>query len=112
MFTQAWTLKNIGTNTWSPGQSGYTLNMMGVDSLGTTRLVRTRCPHAYHPSATISSGQSVPPEDRLLQSEFHRPETSGSVRNIFQLNSAGGAYFGAAGESAGRRHERRLNQPI
>jgi hypothetical protein len=94
-FTQTWTLKNIGTNTWSPGQSGYTLNMIGVDSLGTTRLVPNTVSHAYRPSATISSGQSVPPGGQAAFSlGFVAPEAPGSVTNIFQLNSAEGAYFG------------------
>src|SRR5437016_497175 len=61
VFTQTWTLKNIGTNTWSPGQSGYTLNIRGSDSLGAARVVPNAVSTAYHPSAAINSGQSVPP---------------------------------------------------
>src|SRR5882724_3118477 len=34
MFTQTWNFLNTGTSTWSPGQTGYTLNMVGKDSLG------------------------------------------------------------------------------
>src|ERR1700733_2750374 len=61
VFTQTWTLKNIGTNSWTPGQSGYTMNILGTDSLGACRLIPNTISTAYHPSATVSSGQSVPP---------------------------------------------------
>ena len=33
VFTQTWTLQNTGTTTWSPGRSGYTLNLVGTDCL-------------------------------------------------------------------------------
>ena len=37
-FTQTWTMQNTGTTTWSPGASGYTLNLAGTDSLGAVPL--------------------------------------------------------------------------
>src|SRR5262252_9538450 len=61
VFTQSWTLKNIGTNTWTPGQSGYTMNIIGTDSLAACRLVPNTVSSAYHASATISSGQPICP---------------------------------------------------
>src|SRR5215472_8502325 len=61
VFTQTWTFRNTGTNTWTPGQSGYTLNIRGTDSLGAIRVTPNSVATAYHPSTTINSAQSVPP---------------------------------------------------
>ncbi len=95
VFTQTWTLKNIGTNTWSAGQSGYTLNIRGSDSLGAARVVPNTISTAYHPSATINSGQSVPPGGQVnFSMSFVAPEAFGSVTDLFQLNGASGNYFG------------------
>src|SRR5580692_2314278 len=47
MFTQTWTLKNTGTTTWTSGQSGYTLNLQGLDSLGATPNFTNQYPSAY-----------------------------------------------------------------
>src|SRR5205085_1222409 len=86
----------IGTNTWSAGQSGYTLNLIGTDSLGAVRVSPNASSTAYHPSATISSGHSVPPGGQATFSMiFVAPETSGSVTDVFQLNSAAGTYSAA-----------------
>src|SRR4051812_32439762 len=95
VFTQTWTMKNIGTNTWTPGQSGYTLNLLGTDSLAACRLTPNTVSTAYHPSATISSGQSVPPGAQATFSlSFVAPEAPGSVTETFRLNSASSTYFG------------------
>src|SRR5947208_16826299 len=95
LFTQTWTLRNIGTNTWSPGQSGYTLNIRGLDSLAATRVVPNGISTTYHPSATINSGQSVPPGGQATFSmSCVAPEAPGPDTNLFQLNGASGAYFG------------------
>ncbi len=95
VFTQSWTLKNIGTNTWTPGQSGYTMNILGTDSLGACRLVPNTVSSAYHPSATISSGLSVPPGGQAtFNMSFVAPEAPGPVMDTFRLNSASGSYFG------------------
>jgi hypothetical protein len=95
VFTQTWTFRNIGTNTWTPGQSGYTLNIRGTDSLGATRITPNSVSTAYHPSATIKSGLSVPPGGLgLFSMTFIAPEASGSVTDLFQLNGASGTYFG------------------
>jgi len=94
-FTQTWTLKNIGSNTWTPGQSGYTLNIRGTDSLGACRLVPNTIATAYHASAIIGSGQSVSPGGEASFSlSFVAPEASGAVTDLFRLNSASGTYFG------------------
>src|SRR5690242_6851556 len=91
VFTQSWTLKNIGTNTWTPGQSGYTMNIQGTDSLGACRLVPNTVASAYHPSATISSGLSVPPGGQAtFKMSFVAPEAAGPGMDTFQLNGAGG----------------------
>jgi hypothetical protein len=95
IFTQTWTFKNIGTNTWTPGQSGYTLNIRSADSLAATRLVPNSVSTAYHPSATIGSGKSVAPGGQASFSlSFMAPEASGSVTDLFRLNGASSQYFG------------------
>ena len=95
IFTQTWTMKNIGTNTWSPGQSGYTLNIRGTDTLGAARVVPSSVSTAYHPSATINSGQSVPPGGQATFSmSFVAPEAPGLVSDSFQMNGASSTYFG------------------
>src|SRR6266481_8701077 len=94
VLTQSWTLNNIGTNTWTPGQSGYTMNILGTDNLGACRLTANTVSSAYHPSATISSGQSVPPGGQAtFKMSFVAPEAPGPVMDTFQLNGASGSYF-------------------
>jgi hypothetical protein len=95
VFTQTWTMKNIGTNTWTPGQSGYTMNIVGTDNMGACRLVPNTISSAYHPSTTIGSGQSVPPGGTATFSlSFVAPEVAGPVTDTFRLNGASGNYFG------------------
>ena len=95
VFTQTWTFKNTGTNTWTAGQSGYTLNIRSVDSLGAIRVVPNTLSSAYHPSATINSAHSVAPgAEGSYSMTFVAPEASGSVTDLFQLNSASSLYFG------------------
>lgn len=95
VFTQTWTMKNIGTNTWTPGQSGYTMNIVGTDSLAACRLVPNTISTAYHPSATISSGQSIPPGGQgSFSMSFVAPEAAGVAMDAFRLNGASGSYFG------------------
>ncbi len=95
MCTQTWTFRNIGTNTWTAGQSGYTLNIRSTDSLAATRLVPNVVSTAYHPSTIINGGQSVPPGAQASFSmSFIAPEASGSVTDLFRLNGASGNYFG------------------
>lgn len=93
VFTQTWTMLNTGTTTWSPTYSGYTMNMLGKDGLGAVPLVAKT--YLHPPSAMIGSGQSVPPGGQATFSmSFIVPETSGSVTDSFQLNSASSIYFG------------------
>jgi len=95
VFTQTWTMKNVGTNTWTPGQSGYTMNILGTDSLGACRLVPNTISSAYHPSVTINSGQSIPPGGQATFSmSFIASEAAGPVMDTFRLNGASGNYFG------------------
>jgi cell wall-associated NlpC family hydrolase len=95
VFTQSWTLKNIGTNIWTPGQSGYTMNLLGTDSLAACRLTPNTVSSAYHPSATIRSGQSIPPGGQATFSlSFVAPEIPGPVTDTFRLNGASSTYFG------------------
>lgn len=94
-FTQIWTMKNIGTTTWSAGQSGYTLNLVGADSLGAVPLFTNTSSTWYTPSATIGSGKSVPTNGEATFSiSFIAPETAGSVSDTFQINGANGTNFG------------------
>jgi hypothetical protein len=78
VFTQTWTFQNTGTTTWSAGSSGYTLNLISVDSLGTLPLSARTTSKTYLPSAKISSA----------------PEKAGFVSNTFQLNSSSSTFFG------------------
>jgi len=95
IFTQTWTMLNTGTNTWSPGQSGYTLNLIGTDTMGAVPVFTNTHSTWYLPSAIIGSGKSVAPGAQATFSlSFIAPETAGSVTDTFQLNSATGAYFG------------------
>jgi hypothetical protein len=95
VLMQTWTFRNTGTNTWTAGQSGCTLNIRGNDSLGAIRQTANSVGSAYHPSATINSGHSVAPGGLASYSmTFVAPEASGSVTDLFQLNGASGDYFG------------------
>src|SRR5664280_1592399 len=60
-FTNTWTMQNTGTTTWSPGYSGYTLNIAGTDSLGAVPLSPRTSSAAYPPIAAINSGSSIAP---------------------------------------------------
>ena len=95
MFTQTWTMQNTGTTTWSAGQSGCTLNLVGMDSLGAISLFTNTHSTWYTPSAVISSGAAVPPGGQATFSiSFITPETPGLITDTFQLNGASGTNFG------------------
>jgi hypothetical protein len=95
MFTQTWTIQNTGATTWSPGELGYTLNLVGTDSLGAVPFSTNTIATAYLPCAYISSGQSVPPGGQAsFNMSFIAPETAGSISDTFQMSSASGASFG------------------
>ncbi len=94
VFTQTWTMQNTGTTTWTPGFTGYTMDIVGEDSLG-----------AMPPSAKtfasptlstpIGSGASVAPgAQATFTMSFIAPETAGSVTDSFQLNNASSVFFG------------------
>jgi len=87
MFTQTWTFTNNGTTTWTAGPNGYTLDMVGLDSLGAIPLI-TNASGTYHfPRAAINSGKSVAPGGTASYSmEFIAPEASGSYTDSFALN--------------------------
>lgn len=94
VFTQTWTLQNTGTTTWTPGPDGYTLDMVGLDSLGAVPLVTNVDAGTYHfPRAAINGGESVGPGGTASFSmDFIAPEASGSYTDSFQLNGA--TFFG------------------
>lgn len=94
MFTQTWTMKNTGTTTWSPGYNGYTMNIVGEDSLGAMPPnAKTFASHTL--STIINSGASVPPgAQTTFTMSFIVPETPGPVSDTFQLNSASSVFFG------------------
>ena len=95
VFTQTWTMQNTGTTTWSPGHSGYTLNLLGKDCLAAVPFAPKTSSTGYIPTAAIGSGQSVGPGGQATFSmSFIAPEAAGSVTNTFQLNNASGVYFG------------------
>jgi hypothetical protein len=96
MFTQTWTFQNTGTTTWSPGRSGYTLNMLSNnDVLAAVPLTPTTASKPHPPSAVINSGQPIAPGAQATYSmSFIAPATSGSYTDTFQLNSASSVFFG------------------
>jgi hypothetical protein len=92
MFTQTWTFQNTGTSTWTPGSGGYTLDMVGLDSLGAIPLI-TNSSGTYHfPRAAINGGKSVAPgATASFSMDFIAPEAAGSYTDSFALN--GTAFF-------------------
>lgn len=95
VFTQTWTMQNIGTNTWSPGQSGYTLNLASTDILAAVPLTANSDSTWYLPCANINSGKSVAPGVQATFSmTFIAPETPGTNTDTFQMSSAAGVSFG------------------
>ncbi len=94
VFTQTWTMKNTGTTTWSPGYNGFTMNIVGKDSLGAVPLV-AKTFSSRTLSTTIGSGASVAPgAQATFTMTFIAPETAGTVTDTFQLNSASSVFFG------------------
>ncbi len=99
IFTQTWTFQNTGTTTWSAGGSGYTLDMIGLDSLGAIPLITNtqsedNGTYTYHfPRAAINGSTSVGPNGTAAYSlEFIAPEAQGQYTDTFQLNGSG--FFG------------------
>ena len=93
-FPDVLTMTNSGTTTWSPGASGYTLNLIGTDSLGAVPL-SPNSTNYLHPYATINSGSSVSPGGTATFSmDFIAPETVGTYSDTFQMSNASGASFG------------------
>jgi Ig-like domain from next to BRCA1 gene len=95
-FTQTWTFTNTGTTTWTPGRNGYTLDMIGLDSLGCIPLItntNAAAPTYHFPRAAINSGNNVAPGQTASYSlNFIAPEAAGSYTDSFQLN--GNSFFG------------------
>ena len=86
IFTQTWTIENTGTTTWTPTASGYTLNMVGLDSLGAIPLF-ANSGGTYPPSAVIGSGKSIAPGGQASFSiQFIAPEGTGTYTDSFQMN--------------------------
>ena len=94
VFTQTWTMTNTGTTTWSPTYNGYTMNIVGTDSLGAVPpTAKTSASHTL--STVIGSGASIPPGGKAtFTMSFITPETPGPVTDVFQLNNASSIYFG------------------
>ena len=87
IFKQTWTVLNTGTKTWTPGQNGYTLNMVGPDTLGAIPTYTNAITKKYIPSAIIDSGQSIVPGGHASYTMmFIAPETPGMFTDTFQLN--------------------------
>ena len=94
-FIETWTVQNTGTTTWSPGASGYTLILAGMDSLGAMLLSTNTIPTQYHPYATINSGSPIAPGAMATFSlSFIVPDTTGTYSDSFQIANASGVAFG------------------
>ena len=95
MFTQTWTMSNNGTTTWTAGASGYTMNMLGKDSLGAIPPTNNGSSACYPPSAEIGSGESVAPGALATFSlMFIAPQAVGTYGDSFRLNSSSSTFFG------------------
>ncbi|EEF61577.1 NBR1-Ig-like domain-containing protein [Pedosphaera parvula] len=95
IFTQTWTVQNTGTTTWTAGASGYTLNMVGRDSLGAIELYTNTASKHYKPTAIINGGHSVAPgQQATFSMSFIAPEPAGLYTDTFQMNSASSVFFG------------------
>lgn len=87
LFTQTWTLQNTGTSTWTPAQTGYTLNLLGKDSLGAIPVFTNAYSSWYIPSAIINGGKSIAPGGQAtFTMMFIAPEAPGIYTDTFQLN--------------------------
>jgi hypothetical protein len=87
MFTQTWTIQNTGTSTWTPGQIGYTLNILGKDNLGAIPHFTNAYSSWYIPTCIIGSGKSIAPgQQATFSMTFIAPETPGLFSDTFQLN--------------------------
>src|ERR1035438_10212138 len=94
-FTNTWTMQNTGTTTWSPTESGFTLNMEGIDSLGAVPLSARPLSGAYPPCASINSGGSVAPGvTATFSMSFIAPETAGTYSDTFQMANVSAVTFG------------------
>ncbi len=94
-FTNTWTIQNAGTTTWSPTESGYTLNMAGTDSLGAVPLTARPLSGSYPPCASINGGGSVAPgATATFSMTFIAPETAGTYSDTFQMANASAVTFG------------------
>jgi hypothetical protein len=83
--SETWTFTNNGTTTWTPTASGYTLNLISLDSLG---LIQTFTNDGWLTvSAIIGSGNNVAPgKTATFSMDFIAPEVAGSYTDSFQLN--------------------------
>jgi hypothetical protein len=94
-FTNTWTMRNTGTTTWSPGDSGYTLNIASTDSLGAVPLSPRTLSGAFPPIATINGGGSVAPgATATFSMSFIAPETAGTYSDTFQMANVSAVTFG------------------
>ena len=94
-FTNTWTMQNTGTTTWSPGYSGYTLNIAGTDSLGAVPLTPRTSSSGSPPITTINSGNSVATgATATFSMTFIAPETAGTYSDTFQMANVSGVTFG------------------
>lgn len=93
-FTGTWTMTNTGTTTWTPNYSGYTLNLVGMDTLGAVPYSENVSAW-YVPMASLQGNVSVPPGGvGQFSFTFIAPEVAGSYTDTFQMNNAESAYFG------------------
>ena len=94
VYTETWTFTNNGSTTWKATSSGYTLNLISLDSLGLVQFF-TNSGGWFKISSIIQSGKSIAPKQTASFSiNFIAPETAGSYTDSFSLNNTGGTNFG------------------
>src|ERR1035438_9116009 len=59
-FTETWTLQNTGATTWSPGASGYTLFLAGMDGREALLLSTNRIPTNSIPTRPLTLEARLP----------------------------------------------------
>ncbi len=112
VFTQTWTMKNTGTTTWSATQSGYTMNILGEDSLGAVPLSAKTYASSVT-SATIGSGKSVAPgAQATFTMTFIAPEAVRFSYRQLSVEQRQQRFLRADEHRANRGHKGRLDQPV
>ncbi len=112
VFTQTWTMKNTGTTTWTPGYSGYTMSILGEDSLGAVPpSAKTSASRTL--STPIGSGTPIAPgATGHVHHEFHCAGNRRFSHRQLSVEQRQQCFLRADEHRADRRAAGRLDQPV